>query len=147
MSWLELEAHALSHLTQGEMAQTREPNACLEPSQNHDNEILNQTVENSSRTKRRKLTSKVWDEFTKFQGKNGKVWAKCRDCNGEGRGGDRSPRTHPRYFAYVPVPSPSPSELLERIPIPSPNNNRGSPRVPDPQITNTFFFNFELIIY
>ncbi|ESR34251.1 hypothetical protein CICLE_v10004582mg [Citrus x clementina] len=81
------------------MAQTREPNACLEPSQNHDNEILNQTVENSSRTKRRKLTSKVWDEFTKFQGKNGKVWAKCRDCNGEGRGGDRSPRTHPRYFA------------------------------------------------
>ena len=34
-------------------------------------------------------------------------------------------------------PSPSPSELLERISIPSSNNNRGSPRVPDPRIINT----------
>lgn len=76
------------------MAQTREPNACLEPSQNHDNEILNQTVENSSRTKRRKLTSKVWDEFTKFQGKNGKVWAKCKHCKKKFDGSSKKGTTH-----------------------------------------------------
>lgn len=76
------------------------------------------------------------------------VWLACVPWLGMamGRGGDQSPRTHPRYFAYVPVPSPSLSKLLDRILIPSPNNNRGSPRVPNPRITNNFFcFRFWVI--
>lgn len=89
MSWLELE-----DLIRGQMAQTREQNACLGPSQNHDNEIVNPTVENSSRAKRRKLTSKVWEEFTKFQGKNGKIWAKCKHCKKKFDGSSKKGTTH-----------------------------------------------------
>lgn len=76
------------------MARTREQNACLEPSQNHDKEIVNPSVENSSPTKRRKLTSKVWEEFTKFEGKNGKVWAKCKHCKKKFDGSSKKGTTH-----------------------------------------------------
>lgn len=56
-------------------------------------------------------------------------------CGGEGRGWDRPPRTHLRFFAYVPIPSPSLSKLHDMIPIPSPNNNGKS-------LNNWYVFNF-----
>ncbi|KAJ4723579.1 Zinc finger BED domain-containing protein [Melia azedarach] len=61
-------------------APTREQNACLEPTLNHDDEIGKPNVENSSRTRKRKSRSTVWKEFITYQGKDGKLWAVCIHC-------------------------------------------------------------------
>ena len=42
--------------------------------------MMNCNVENSSHRKRRKLSSKVWDVFTNYEGEDGKVYAKCSHC-------------------------------------------------------------------
>ncbi|KAJ4723577.1 Zinc finger BED domain-containing protein [Melia azedarach] len=68
--------------------------ASLEPTRNHDNEIENRNQQSSSRTKRRKLTSKVWKEFTKYEGKDGKVWAMCKYCKKKFDGSSKNGTTH-----------------------------------------------------
>ncbi|KAK6266253.1 hypothetical protein QUC31_017090 [Theobroma cacao] len=62
---------------------------------NIDHEIVKANRENSAlpRTKQRKLVSKVWKEFTKFE-ENGKQLAKCNHCSKEFTGSSKSGTTH-----------------------------------------------------
>ena len=44
--------------------------------------------------KRRKLKSKVWDEFTKYKGEDGTDWAICSLCKKEFHGSSKKGTTH-----------------------------------------------------
>ncbi|XP_031249080.1 uncharacterized protein LOC116106913 isoform X2 [Pistacia vera] len=77
-----------------EITQIGNQNANFEPTLNQDDEIVNPSVESSSRTKKRKLKSKLWDDFTKYEGEDGKELAKCNHCEKEFVGSSKSGTTH-----------------------------------------------------
>ncbi|KAJ0035779.1 hypothetical protein Pint_25924 [Pistacia integerrima] len=54
---------------------------------------MNADLENLSRTKRRKLNSKVWKEFTKHK-EDGKEWAICKHCERKFHGSSKKGTTH-----------------------------------------------------
>ncbi|XP_031272667.1 zinc finger BED domain-containing protein RICESLEEPER 1-like [Pistacia vera] len=56
--------------------------------------VMNPNIENTSSAKRRKLKSKVWEDFTKYEDKNGKELAKCKHCKKDFVGSSKSGTTH-----------------------------------------------------
>ncbi|XP_031249098.1 zinc finger BED domain-containing protein RICESLEEPER 3-like isoform X2 [Pistacia vera] len=61
--------------------------------QHHDNEMVNPNFQISSSTKRRKLKSKVWNDFA-LDEKDGKEWAICNHCRKKFVGSGKSGTTH-----------------------------------------------------
>ncbi|XP_031266586.1 uncharacterized protein LOC116124982 [Pistacia vera] len=84
------EVETITHHDQ-EIIQIREQNVGSEPTSNHDNEMVN--LKNLSRTKRRKLNSKVWKEFIKHK-EDGKEWVICKHCEMKFHGSSQIGTTH-----------------------------------------------------
>ncbi|XP_044465415.1 zinc finger BED domain-containing protein RICESLEEPER 1-like [Mangifera indica] len=76
-----------------ESTQIREENVGSEPISNHENETVNADVEKLPSTKRRKLNSKVWKEFTKYK-EDGIEWAICKHCERKFNGSSKKGTTH-----------------------------------------------------
>ncbi|XP_031277061.1 zinc finger BED domain-containing protein RICESLEEPER 1-like [Pistacia vera] len=80
-----------------EIIQISEENAYFGPTLNQEIEIvMNPNIDNTSSAKRRKLKSKVWEDFKKYEGINGKEWAKCKHCKKDFVGSSKSGTTHLR---------------------------------------------------
>ncbi|XP_044498568.1 zinc finger BED domain-containing protein RICESLEEPER 4-like isoform X2 [Mangifera indica] len=78
-----------------EITQIREQNAYFEPTLNKESEMaMNTSMESSSSIKRRKLKSKVWEDFIKYEDKEKKEWAKCKHCEKVFVGSSKSGTTH-----------------------------------------------------
>ncbi|XP_031249795.1 zinc finger BED domain-containing protein RICESLEEPER 1-like [Pistacia vera] len=88
------EASVFSVINGREITEIREY-ACFEPTLNDATETVNPDVGRKSlSTKRRKLKSKVWEEFTKDKGEDGKEWAICKHCEKKLVGSSKSGTTH-----------------------------------------------------
>ncbi|XVF37636.1 hypothetical protein REPUB_Repub20aG0026600 [Reevesia pubescens] len=70
--------------------QGNEKRISCKPNANNENEIV------KAYAKRRKLTSDVWDEFTKKEDDDGKEWAICEHCNRKFDGSSLKGTTHLR---------------------------------------------------
>ncbi|KAJ0035879.1 hypothetical protein Pint_25843 [Pistacia integerrima] len=68
-----------------EISPTREQNAYVGPTPNQ---------ENTSSAKKRKLKSKVWEDFTKYKKDDGEERAECKHCNKDFVGSSKSGTTH-----------------------------------------------------
>ncbi|XP_015387011.1 zinc finger BED domain-containing protein RICESLEEPER 2-like isoform X1 [Citrus sinensis] len=69
-------------------------NEAEEKNENQEKVMVNQDAENSCHNKRRKLNSKVWDDFTKRKGQSGKEVAVCNHCGREFDGSSKKGTTH-----------------------------------------------------
>ncbi|KAK9194343.1 hypothetical protein WN944_005048 [Citrus x changshan-huyou] len=69
-------------------------NEAEEQNENQEKVMVNQDAENSCHNKRRKLNSKVWDDFTKRKGQSVKEVAVCNHCGREFDGSSKKGTTH-----------------------------------------------------
>ncbi|KAL9436821.1 hypothetical protein AB3S75_022797 [Citrus x aurantiifolia] len=87
MSW------SLSSLSEGRMALSNDGHVTTHPHhRQQESSIVVRSEQNG--IKRRKLKSKVWDEFTKYRGEDGIEWAICSLCEKKFDGSSKKGTTH-----------------------------------------------------
>ncbi|XP_031249022.1 zinc finger BED domain-containing protein RICESLEEPER 1-like [Pistacia vera] len=98
-----------------EITQIREQNVNFGPTLNQEIEmVMNQNIENTSNAKRRKLKSKVWEDFTKYEGIDKKEWAKCKHCKKDFVGSSKSGTTHLKNHLKSCSSSKNPGRGVEK---------------------------------
>ncbi|XP_044498526.1 zinc finger BED domain-containing protein RICESLEEPER 1-like isoform X1 [Mangifera indica] len=90
-------------------------NVYFGPTLNQENDVVMGPNAQSLSCSKRKRWSKVWEDFTKYIGQDGKEWAKCKHCKKEFVGSSKSGTTHLKNHLQSCLGLRNPSAVADKV--------------------------------